>query len=183
MAPAIAIAQPKLPDPPKAPDLPKPPATPAPPAISAPSLPAVPSGAPALPSGAPGAPNAPAKPGAPAPAAPGAPAPDASAGSSAPSNATYVLYGKDKKKDDSDTSVGVPPTLPPELRKNVAPGTAVGDNSSRALTIEEIVNTPVISASNQSESANAAPALVIVLTAKDIMTVATQSCPVTRRIR
>lgn len=161
--PAMAVAQPKLPDAPKVPDAPKAPAVPAPPAVSAPSLPAAPSGLPAAPSAAPGAP---AKPG--APPAPGAPAPDASGGSTTPSNANYVLYGKDKKKDESEGTLGVPPTLPPELRKNVAPGTAVGDSSNRALTIEEIVNTPVISASNQAESANAAPALVIVLTAKDL---------------
>jgi iron complex outermembrane receptor protein len=41
--------------------------------------------------------------------------------------------------------------------------------SSSGLTIEEIVNSPIVSASSRKESALSAPAMVIVLTGKDLM--------------
>ena len=62
----------------------------------------------------------------------------------------------------------VPATLPRELRRNVKPGARVGVQDTKAgpLTIEEIVNSPIVSASNRKESALAAPAFVVVLTQK-----------------
>src|SRR6185312_16702133 len=59
---------------------------------------------------------------------------------------------------------GVPATLPRELQKN-APNAQVADKKG-ALTIEEIVNAPIVSASRRKEGALSAPAFVIVLTAK-----------------
>jgi outer membrane receptor protein involved in Fe transport len=84
--------------------------------------------------------------------------------------ANYVLYGKDKKKEESDGELGVPPTLPPELKANVKPGSraSVGDSKGQTLSLEELVNPVIQSASNRAESAQSAPALVIVLTAKDL---------------
>lgn len=64
-----------------------------------------------------------------------------------------------------------PATLPRELKDNVTPGAgvSVADSASGApLTIEEIVNSPVVSASNRRESAQAAPAWVLVFTQKDL---------------
>ena len=136
--PVVAFAQPAVP---------KPPAAPAPPALSA-SVPAPPASAP---------------PAAPPPAAPppaGSAAPPADTG-----DGSIVLF--DAKPAESGD--GVPSTLPRELRRNVKPGskTQVQDAKGGALTIEEIINPPIVSASGRRESALSAPAMVITVTAKD----------------
>jgi iron complex outermembrane receptor protein len=79
-----------------------------------------------------------------------------------------VLYERSKRKDEGDASLGVPPSLPPELKRNVKPGTLVQD-SKRLLTIEDLTNAPVISASNRAENLRSAPAMVLVLTEKDLL--------------
>ncbi len=160
LAPALALAQPKLPAVPAPPPVPAVPSAPAPPAVPSAPAPPVPK-APAAPPAGSGAP----------PAATGAPPapPAGSAATGAPVKATYVLYGKDKKKDEPDGELGVPQTLPPELKNNVKAGTRVGlDDSKKTLTLEDLVNPVILSASNRAESALSAPALVIVLSAKDI---------------
>jgi hypothetical protein len=44
----------------------------------------------------------------------------------------------DKQDEDDSGPTGVPATLPPELRRNLKPGTAMAD-SAKGLTIEQIV--------------------------------------------
>ncbi|HVJ90380.1 MAG TPA: TonB-dependent receptor, partial [Labilithrix sp.] len=76
-----------------------------------------------------------------------------------------VLYGEPQKERDD----GVPVTLPRELAGNV-PANAklrVQDRSGGPLTIEEVTNPLVISASKRLEAANLVPSWVFVLTAKD----------------
>jgi outer membrane cobalamin receptor len=109
--------------------------------------------------------------------APDAKAPDAKAGAegvaaapeqgpSAPEDSDVVLFDdtQPKKKDD------VPATLPRELERNVGKGANVQlkDRNQGPLTIEEIVDPPVVTASNRTEQARTAPAWVIVVTAKDL---------------
>ena len=137
---------------------------------SAPSAPALPSASvPSLPSAA--APSLPGAPGSAGPAGSGAARAGSAAApaSSAPTHTDdteVILFDTDKSKGSND---GVPPTLPRELRSNVKPGLVqVQDKKSGPLTIEEIVDSPIISASNRIEKSRSAPAWVIVLTGKDL---------------
>jgi iron complex outermembrane receptor protein len=77
-----------------------------------------------------------------------------------------IIVG-DKKDEDDSGPTGVPATLPPELRRNLKPGTATAD-SAKGLTIEQIVDVQVVSASSRLEGSRSAPALVYVLSARDL---------------
>lgn len=81
-------------------------------------------------------------------------------------DADIILYDFGPRSDDS----GLPKTLPRELKHHASPSTKldVRGATSGPLTIEEIVNSPVVSASNRREGSLSAPAWVIVLTAKDL---------------
>ena len=92
---------------------------------------------------------------------------DAAGGKTLTDESGVILFG-DKKPAAKEA---VPLTLPAELAPNVKKkGAKVGfrDKSAGALTIEEIVNSPVTTASKRAESAKDAPAWVLVITAKDI---------------
>ncbi|MEI7893565.1 MAG: TonB-dependent receptor [Myxococcales bacterium] len=171
--PLVASAQLKVPDLPAIPTVPALPSVPKLPSIpSVPALPSVPK-LPAVPSGLPKLPTAPAPPaasGKPPPAPPpappaGAPAPADTSPTSAPQDVDIIVG--DKQDEDDSGPTGVPATLPPELRRNLKPGTPTAD-SAKGLTIEQIVDAPVVSASSRLEGARSAPALVYVLTAKDL---------------
>jgi iron complex outermembrane receptor protein len=138
--PALALAQPKAPTAPAAPAIPSAPAA---------SVPAPPVSA------------------APAPPASAPPPPVGSASAPPPDNGDGSIVLFDAKPAESGD--GVPSTLPRELRRNVKPGskTQVQDAKGGALTVEEIVNSPIVSASGRRESALSAPAMVITVTAKD----------------
>jgi len=117
--------------------------------------------------------------------APDAKAPDAKAGEAKPadgkpaetkppaaatddqSDAEVILFDDPKKPAKRNV---VPSTLPKELKGNVKKGSNVGfrDKSEGPVTIEEIVNSPVVTASKRKESASEAPAWVLVVTANDI---------------
>jgi len=117
--------------------------------------------------------------------APDAKAPDAKAGDAKPadgkpaetkppaaatddqSDAEVILFDDPKKPAKRNV---VPSTLPKELKGNVKKGSNVGfrDKSEGPVTIEEIVNSPVVTASKRKESASEAPAWVLVVTANDI---------------
>jgi iron complex outermembrane receptor protein len=79
-----------------------------------------------------------------------------------------VVLVDDKPTEDRDD--GVPATLPRGLQRNV-PANArlrVQDSSGTPLTIEEVTNPLVVSASKRLEAATSAPSWVYVLSAKDI---------------
>lgn len=104
--------------------------------------------------------------------APDAKAPDAAKPPAPPpaddqSDAEVILFDDPKKPAKKGA---VPSTLPAELKGNVKKGTRAGfrDNSSGPVTIEEIVNSPVVTASKRRETASEAPAWVLVVSAKDI---------------
>jgi iron complex outermembrane receptor protein len=82
-------------------------------------------------------------------------------------DAEVILFDDPKKPAKKNA---VPSTLPVELKGNVKKGAKVGfrDNSDGPVTIEEIVNSPVVTASKRRESATEAPAWVLVISAKDI---------------
>ena len=166
--PAVAYAQaPAAPAAPAAPSVALPaaptlPAAPAAPPVAAPAAP--PAAAPAASAPPPLAPPAT---GAPTPAAPvvseGKPAVAPQPGDTRDAN--IVLFDKPSKAQDDN----VPPTLPRALARTAAGSNLqVQDRKGGALTIEEIVNAPIVSASNRRESSLAAPAMVLVITAKDI---------------
>jgi len=138
--PAAAFGQVAVP---KAPDVPPAPA-PAPPAMTLPTAPAPP-----IP-----------------PERQAPPESLAAAESAPPEDADIILFESGPRQDDS----GLPPTLPRELRWHTKPGTKiqVAESKSGDLTLEEIVNSPIVSASNRLESTLSAPAWVLVLTAKDL---------------
>jgi outer membrane receptor for ferrienterochelin and colicins len=83
------------------------------------------------------------------------------------SDAEVILFDDPKKAPKKNV---VPSTLPKELKGNVKKGANVGfrDNAQGPVTIEEIVNSPVVTASKRKESASEAPAWVLVITANDI---------------
>jgi hypothetical protein len=103
--------------------------------------------------------------------APDAKAPDTKPSALPPvddqSDSEVILFDDPKKPAKKNA---VPTTLPTELKGNVKKGSGVGfrDNSSGPVTIEEIVNSPVVTASKRRESASEAPAWVLVISAKDI---------------
>lgn len=154
-APGLAAAQPTVPAVPSPPAVPTAPAVPAVPAAptvpTAPTLPTVPT-VPALPS-------SPALPSEPAPAAPPtAPATAPRTTISPPEDATGDL--------DTDPPK---PAVPHQLARGDRGGALeLQEMKSTGITIEEIVNLPIVSASSRKESALSAPAHVIVLTAKDL---------------
>ncbi|WP_437594409.1 TonB-dependent receptor domain-containing protein [Sorangium sp. So ce1000] len=92
--------------------------------------------------------------------------PAADASSRPPEDAEVILF-EDKQKAGKDS---VPATLPAELARNVGKNgrAQVRDKNQGPLTIEEIVNSPITSASNRKDSSLSAPAWVIVITAKDL---------------
>ena len=154
--PALARAQAALP---AAPPIPS-----AVPALPVPS--GLPSAAPALPSAAPANPFPPSKAGAPSAAPAPAPSASAAAGPSVPEDVDILLEGQQKPATDVD---GVPSTLPRELQRNVGPGGRKGLNDkSGPLTLEEIENSPIVTATRSKQTAISAPAFVIVLSEKDI---------------
>lgn len=81
-------------------------------------------------------------------------------------DADIILFDLTPKRDES----GLPPTLPRELRWHTKPGTPVEIRESQTgeLTIEEIVNSPIISASNRLEGTLSAPAWVLIITERDL---------------
>jgi iron complex outermembrane receptor protein len=92
--------------------------------------------------------------------------------SAAPAPAASASGGSVPEDAPTDLVTSAPqPTIPKQLQRGAGPS---GDlkvqelKTNTGLTIEEIVNSPIVSASSRKESALSAPATVIVLTARDI---------------
>jgi outer membrane receptor protein involved in Fe transport len=76
-----------------------------------------------------------------------------------------VLYERSKRKDEGDASLGVPPSLPPELKRGTPPPRAP---EAPEPTIEDATNPTITSVSGRAEPLRAAPGKVLVLTGREL---------------